>query len=194
VACSPSSVLLLHRAERSAGRACEQERRDGCRDEPVPEEVIPDRRQWDEVLWARCAWDASDDVRRVVTAGAAHQHHRRVPWDADAGKWAGQERDVLERDASFPLVHWFVQPAQRDAAAAPYIRDAGRSAEQSCAAQAVAAALKPRAQPDERERLALEVQSMPKSKEMPAQTAQRSKVERAQPRDAEARLQTVQRE
>ena len=157
-----------------------------------PEAEAPDQRRADAHLPEPCAWDASGDAH-PDEADAADL--RREPLDVGAGKLADPEPDVRARDA-----WWFLPVLQSALQARPgeaaelCTRDAGRSAEQSCAAQAVVAALKPRAQPDETERLALEVRLMPKSKVMPAQTEGRWKVEQEQPRDAEAPLQTAQHE
>jgi len=52
---------------------------------------------------------------------------------------ADPAQDARARDASFPRARSPAQLEQQDAAAEPCRRDGGRSAAQSCAAQAVAA-------------------------------------------------------
>lgn len=61
-----------------------------------------------------------------------------------AGKLAGREQGVQERDASCRRAHRFVPLVRQDAAAELCTRGAARSAEQSCAAQAAAADLQSR--------------------------------------------------
>ena len=124
----------------------------GCRDETVPEAEGPDRLRWVVVRKYPCAWDASDGARRGEAADAA----RPLPHLAagDAGKLAGQGRDVQERDASCLPAHRFAPSASRGAAAELCTRGAALSAEQSCVAQAAAAGLQlPEALPDAAQRV-----------------------------------------
>ena len=164
--------------------------RDAHPDVPGPEAEVPDQHRADVHLLEPCAWDASGDAH-PDEADAADL--RREPLDEGAEKLADLELDVRVRGAWwFPRAHQSALQARPDEAAELCTPDAVRSAEQSFAAQAVAAAQKP--QPDEAVLPAPVARLMPRSKAMSAQTAQRSRVERAPPRDAEAQLQTAQRE
>jgi hypothetical protein len=92
---------------------------------------------------------------------------RREPWDVGAEKLADPALDVRARGA---LCLWALQSAQwaRPALVAELCTpDAARSAERSCAAQAVAAVLQE--QPDAGGQLELEGRPMQRSK---AKTAQ----------------------
>ena len=129
---SPSWVLLLCRAAHSAGRDGARERQDGCRDELVPEAEAPDQHQWGAVLSETFAWDASDDVRRDVVAGAAHPLQPHLA-DADAGKSVGRARDVQGQAALLmvPQLGWLALEQQD--AEAPCTQDVVQSEGQSCA-------------------------------------------------------------
>ena len=141
MACSPSSGLLLRHAEHSAGPAGAREHRDEHRDELVPEAEAPDRHREDAHLPASSAWDAWDDAHPDATDAA---DLRRAPSDAGAGKLAGPAQDARARDAwSRQQAHPSVRSVRPDAAAELCTPDAVRSAEQSCAAQAAAAAPEP---------------------------------------------------
>jgi hypothetical protein len=165
-------------------------RQDVRQDVPVPEAEAPDQHRADVHLLEPCAWDASDDARLDATDAA---DLRREPSGVGAEKLAAPELDVRARDAWwFPPALQSALRARPDEEAELCIPDAVRSAEQSCAAQAVAAAQKP--QSDEAVLPAPVVRSMRKSKEMLAQAAQQSRAEPEQPRDAEGSLQTAQRE
>jgi hypothetical protein len=122
-----------------------QAHRDGCRDELAPEAEDLDRLRADAHRPEPSAWDAWDDAPRDV-AGAADL--RRELADEGAEKLAGQAQDGRAQDA-FRLVHRVaVGPEQRFLAAEPCRPDAGLSAAQSCAAQAVAADRSRRVQRD----------------------------------------------
>jgi len=167
-------------------------RRDAHPDVPVPEAEAPVQHRADAHLPEPCVWDALGDVH-PDEADAADL--RREPLGVGAEKLADPEPDVRVRDAWwFPRALQSALRVRPGGAAELCIRGAVRSAEQSCAAQVVAAVQKPQAQLDEVEQPALEAPPMPKSKVMPAQTERRWKVEQEQLRDAEAPLQTVQRE
>ena len=109
-----------------------------CRDERVPEAEGPDRLQWAGVRKDPCAWDASACARRGEAADVAPLRLEDLEAE-DAGRLAGRERDVQEQDASYPQAHPFVLSALQDEAAELCRQGAARSAEQSCAVQAVAA-------------------------------------------------------
>ena len=162
-------------------------RRDEPPDEPVLEAAPLGPHRVGALLLVLYAWDASDDARPGAMDAA---DLRREPWGVDAEKLAGPARDVRARGASFPLALQSALQARPLWAAELCIRDVARSAEQSCAALAAAAAQEVR--PDEEELRVPEVQPMPKWKPVRALTAQRSRAEREQPRDVEAQLQTVQ--
>ena len=108
----------------------------------VPEAEDPDRRQSVVVQKDLCVWDALASARRGEAADAAHPRQGRLG-DADAGKLAGRERDVQERDASCLQAHRSVLSAQQGAGAALCTRGAAQFAEQSCAVQAAAADQQP---------------------------------------------------
>src|SRR5580700_8585630 len=57
---SPSSGLLLRRAEHSAGRAGATELRDARQDELGPEAEVPDQHRVAALRPEPCAWDAWD--------------------------------------------------------------------------------------------------------------------------------------
>jgi hypothetical protein len=133
-------VLLLRRAEHSAVRACAQAHRDGFPDERDREEEDLGQLRSDAAQLERSAWDAWDDARRDEAADVHHQLQALLA-AGDAGKSADPERAARAQDAWFPpeLRLARLVPAEQDAAVEPYIPDAARSAEQSCAAQAFAA-------------------------------------------------------
>jgi len=137
---SPSSGLLLRRAEHSAGRACAREHRDGFRGELGLEAEVLDQLQADVRLRVPGAWDAWDGVRPDVVADAGRQFPERR--DADAEKLAVRARDDPVRAAWFLPENWLVPWAQLDVAAAPYKPDADQSAARSCA-EPEAAAVRP---------------------------------------------------
>jgi len=144
---SPSLDLLLHRAERSAVRACAQAHRDGFPDEPVRAEEGLDQLQADAAQSGPTAWDAWDGARRDEAADAPHQL-LALPAAGDAEKSADPEQAVREQDALFlpTLLLAQLEPAEQGEEAEPYRPDVVRSAEQSCAAQVAVA----RPQPAER--------------------------------------------
>jgi hypothetical protein len=84
--------------------------------------------------------DALDGARRDEAAFSPLQL-LALPAAGDAEKSADPERAVRAQDASFPPVLLLAQlgPAEQDAEAEPYRPDVVQSAEQSCAAQVVAA-------------------------------------------------------
>ena len=105
---SPSSGLLLRRAEHSAGPA-------GAPDAPgrLPGRVGPGGGSAgptprDALRRATAAWDAWDGARRGAAADAAPAGGALR--DAGAGKSAGRAPDVRERDATHrrrhPRLHW----------------------------------------------------------------------------------------
>ena len=131
---SPSSVLLLHRAERSAGRAGAQALPDGYQDELVLEAAAQVPHQGDDYPPAPAAWDASDVVRRDAAEDARHQ--RPAQLDAGAEKSADRARDARALDAQFRLKErWIAILAAQAAVAEPCRPDVVPSAEQSCAAR-----------------------------------------------------------
>jgi hypothetical protein len=132
--------LLLPRAEHSAVRACAQAHRDGFPDERDREEEDLGQLRSDAAQSERSAWDAWDGARRDEAEDVHHQL-RAHPAGGDAGKSADPERAAQALDAWFPLALRLalLVPAEQDAAAGPYKPVEGRSAEQSCAAQAFAA-------------------------------------------------------
>ena len=109
-----------------------------CRDERVPEAEGPDRLQWAGVRKDLCASDASACARPGEAADVAPQRLEDLEAE-DAGRLAGRERGVREQDASYLQAHPFVLSALQDEAAELCRQGAARSAEQSCAVQAVAA-------------------------------------------------------
>ena len=137
--CSPSLGLLLHRAGRSAVRACAQAHRDGFPDEPVRAEEALDQLQADAAQWEPSAWDALDGARR--DEADAPRQLLALPAAEDAEKSADPERAVRAQDALFPpaLLLAQLEPAEQDAEAEPYRLDVVRSGEQSCAARVFAA-------------------------------------------------------
>ena len=95
------------------------------------------------------AWDAWDGARPDVAVDATHQR-RPLLADGDAGKSADPARAALAQDASFqpelPLAR--LASAPQDAVVELYKPDAAQSAEQSCAAQGLAARQRPEEQRD----------------------------------------------
>jgi hypothetical protein len=133
-------VLLLPRAEHNAVPACAQAHRDGFRDEPDREEEGLDQLQSDAAQSGPSASDAWDGAHQGEAADVHHQLQALLA-AGDAGKSADPELVVRAPDASFPLKLRLalLVPAEQDAEAEPYRPDAARSAEQSSAAQGVAA-------------------------------------------------------
>jgi hypothetical protein len=129
---SPSSVLLVLHAERSAVLACVRAPPADCPDEPDPAAEAPDPLRSDAVPLPRYASGAWAGARPDVRAGAVHPRLRLA--DEDAGRSAAPEQDAQARGASFPQLHWLAAWARVDAAAELYIRAAVQSGEQSFAA------------------------------------------------------------
>jgi hypothetical protein len=112
---------------------------DGFPGELVPAVEDPDPRQSDAVPWAPNAWDAWDGAHQDVAVGAVRQHPLLLA-AADVGRWVVPEPGGPVPDAQFrqlpQLANWAL--TLPDGVAAPCTRDAGPSAEQSCAARAFA--------------------------------------------------------
>jgi len=164
--------------------------RDAHPDVLGPEAEAPDQHRADAPLLEPCAWDAWGDAHPGAM-DAADLHPE--PLGEGAEKLADPELAVRARDAWWflPVLQSALQ-AQQAGAAELCTRDAVRSAEQSCAAQAVAAALRPWSGG-----AVLQVPAarpMLKPMAMRAQMAKRLKVERGQPQDAKAQLQVAQHE
>ena len=142
-ACSPSSGLLLHHAEHSAGRAGARALRDARPDEPVPEAEAPDQLRADALQSELCAWDASDGAHRDAAADAADlraaRRHRTRTLKNGLSRH-GTSRRGTHRAARAPDSRCTCATGATDAAAALCKPDAAPSAAQSCAARAVAAA------------------------------------------------------
>jgi hypothetical protein len=147
---SPSSVLLLRRAEHSAALAVALAHPDGYPDAPGPEVAGLDQRPAGADQSTPTASDASDGAPRDVAEAAAHQPRPHLA-DAAAGKSAALELDALEpgalqSDAQPPPTP--VVQAQPDAEAELYKQDAAQSAEQSFAVPAAVERWEPETQPD----------------------------------------------
>jgi len=136
--CTPSSGLLLHRAEHSAGPAFAQERPHGCPAAWFLEGEAPDRRPTDAPQRATAEWDASVCARQDGAAAALLA--LLSPQTADGvGRWAGQARDAQEQDASRRRLEPQAAPAAEPVAQEPYRPALARFAERSCGAPEVAA-------------------------------------------------------
>jgi hypothetical protein len=136
---SPSSGLLSHHAERSAGPAGAKALPDGCPDAPAPAAEAPDRLRADAFPSATAASDASDAALRVSRPDAAD--HPALA-DVVVEKLAVPAPDAPELDVTCPepkpqLVPW-AQPAEVEEL---YTPDADQSAARSCAAMEAAAQL-----------------------------------------------------
>ena len=147
---SPSSVLLLPRAEHSAALAVALAHPDGYPDAPGPEVAGLDQRPAGADQSTPTASDASDGAPQDAAEAVAHQPRPHLA-DADAGRSAVLELDALEpgglqSDAQPPPTP--VVQAQPDAEAELYKQDAARSAEQSFAVPAVVERWEPEGQPD----------------------------------------------
>ena len=137
--CSPSSGLLLRRAEHSAGRAGAPELPDEHQDELVPEAAAPVQHPADAHQPEPYAWDAWDGVHPDAADVA---DLRPASWDVGAGKLADPALDALAQDASSRQAIQSEQSKPRarpDAEAELCKPDAVQSAEQSCAAPEAAA-------------------------------------------------------
>ncbi len=182
-------VLLLHRAEHNADRACAQAHQDEHRDELGPAVGRQGLHRGDVVHQDPCAWGASDAVRQDVAADEARQR-RALLAGADAGKSVGPEPDVRALDAFLPALQ-LVAEEQPDGAA-PYTPGAGPSGARSCAAQEAAARLvaldEAYSVPPE-QTVALKLKSL--APEVRAEPRQQQAAEVAQLRDAAGRQQQV---
>ena len=96
---------------------------------------------------AKYAWDASACARQDGAADALPALHPRP--GVGAGRWAGQALDVRERRASRHRLERQAAPEVELASSEPYIPDAARFGERSCAVPVVAEQMA-EAQPVER--------------------------------------------
>jgi len=147
---SPSSVLLLPHAGRSAGQAGALAHPDGYPDARRPGAAALDQRPTDADQWTPSASDASDGAPRDAAEAAALQPRPHLA-DADAGKSAVLELDALEPDGlqwDAPLPPNPAGQRQPDAVAELCKPDAARSAEQSFGVPAFVERWEPEVQPD----------------------------------------------